>query len=238
MIKSLFLIAALLAPSLAYAANPSAPFSDQVVSAGSGACSANGTAGTQTMNYPNNTGTATLYWTDCRQVIDGWGIDDDVNDSSGSNGGPTILSGSELNQLFTLNNNGLGLTLLRVWTATDLSNSGSLNGCYNISNAAALGATVWSTQDNTFTGLSYMNGSGQISDYAGLATWMTNWISQVKSQCGVTLYATSVQNEPDLHTGNWQLYENGQLQMRDFIKNKAIFTLTKQRLLERHAPRL
>jgi hypothetical protein len=166
MIKRLFLAAALVAPGLAYAGNPSANLPVQIVPAGAGNCRADGTAGGQTMNYTNNTGTATLYWNDRRQVIDGFGADE-VATYQGA------FTTADMDLLFTLNGGGIGLNLMRVSSCSvydfgpDCFNEGSttIPNCSGKRGVASRGALLFSTQDTAPP--QYLNGE-DLSGLSGL----------------------------------------------------------------------
>ena len=174
-------------------------------------CRSDGTAGGQTMNYANGTGTSTLYWNDCRQVIDGWGADGYKSSSDQQD-----YTSGDLDLLFTLNNGGIGLNLMRMDTGWDQANNNydlTISNCPNMSGAASRGALVFSTQSGVSP--TFLTGT-ELTNLSGFATWLTQWIQAVQSQCGVTVYAASVQNEPNIPYFTWP---NGSTSIHDFILN-------------------
>lgn len=157
--------------------------------------------------------TATINWNSTAQTVDGFGVyaaSDSVNLSG-------TLPGTSTNyaDFFFSPTAGLGLSLIR----TAIPNNGTYpgncatvnSGCAgtsvsNMNLAIARGAKAWSspwsppasmkTNGNTVCGAG--GGSGALSggSYSAYATWLSNYVASVASQ-GISLYALSVQNEPD-----------------------------------------
>lgn len=156
--------------------------------------------------------TATVTWTSTHQTIDGFG----AHDSAPSfNTSPSILE-----QVFSPTS-GVGLSILRV----SIPNNSSLNdgvdlagdcstvnsGCaaispeesYAASQGVRIFASSWSppasmtTNGSVVCGDNGGNGSLMPGSYGTFATWLSNYIASL-SQAGITLYAISPQNEPDV----------------------------------------
>jgi glucuronoarabinoxylan endo-1,4-beta-xylanase len=110
----------------------------------------------------------------------------------------------------------LGLSLLRVGVTDGLQEPGdctsvstSCAGVYTadikavVANGGRVYASPWSppaiyeTNGNTVCNAGGGNGSLATSNYGSYATWLANFAQSLKTEDGVTLYAISVQNEPD-----------------------------------------
>ncbi len=148
--------------------------------------------------------TATINWTDVHQVIDGFGASDAF-------AGP--LSSADLAFFFGTGTGQLGLSILR----TGVPNNGDMSGdcttvnvgCAGpyvsdmkaaIANGARIYSSPWTPPPayktngvNTCTG----NAGLITSDYAAYATWLANYVKSLQTEEGITLYALSVQNEPN-----------------------------------------
>ena len=192
---------------------------------------------TNTTNFAN----ATVDWNNVHQRIDGFGA------SSAWNGTWTTAEANLL--FSTNNNiaynggtfNGVGLSLLRNHivfgtntAATTVLSTGELN---IMQLASARGAKVWSapwtpaagfksTNDiydtntanaNGVNGGSYL-GSGNNATNLAYASQLANYVSSMKSQ-GVTLYALSVQNEPDADVNTYEACQWTGSQIHDFVPN-------------------
>jgi len=156
-------------------------------------------------------GTATINYTNTLQRIDGFGA------SSAWMGSP--LSTADANLIFSTNN-GAGLSLLR----TRIAPGGVIDDAEGTiaQQAAALGARVWSTPwspPGAFTANGSVDGSSYVDTQANNAAYageLVNYITTMKNSYGVTLYAVSVQNEPDVQ----QTYESCEwtgAQIHDFV---------------------
>jgi len=151
--------------------------------------------------------TATVNWTDVHQIIDGFGASDAFQGGSTTSANQALFFGTGPGQL--------GYSILRVSVPSG-------NGTYSPGNCTSVGtscaglyvadmqaavsygarviASSW-TPPAIYT----TNGSTNCSSdsglaagsYANYATWLANFVQSVAAQ-GVTLYALSVQNEPNL----------------------------------------
>lgn len=149
--------------------------------------------------------TATVNWTDVHQVIDGFGASNAFADAN--------MSSSNQGFFFGRGSGQLGLSILRVMVPDD-------NGvCTSVSSACAgpaLGdmqsvvanggrvyASPWTPpaayKTNGYRECTAGSGNGALStsSYGAYATWLANFVKSVQAQAGVTLYALSIQNEPD-----------------------------------------
>lgn len=147
---------------------------------------------------------AQVNWTDVHQVIDGFGAADAFV-------GP--LSAANQTFFFGTANGQLGLSLLR--TAVP-NNAGTSGDCSTVNTACAgpyvsdmqavlanggkIYSSPWTPPAIYKTnGLTYCtNNSGLITaDYGLYGTWLANYVESLQA-AGITLYALSVQNEPDI----------------------------------------
>jgi glucuronoarabinoxylan endo-1,4-beta-xylanase len=152
---------------------------------------------------------ATVNWANVHQEIDGFGASDAFQGGSLSSANQSFFFGTGSGQL--------GLSILRVQVS---SNSRSAPGdCSSVStscagsfvsdmkaavaNGARVYASPWSppAQYTTNGSVNCQSGSGNgalsTSSYGSYATWLSNFVQSVKVQ-GVSLYAISIQNEPDM----------------------------------------
>ena len=153
--------------------------------------------------------TATVNWTNVHQVIDGFGASDEAMSSSMSSGDQAFFFGTGSGQL--------GLSLLRTgvtnndarYTPGDCTSVGSsCAGVYVsdmqavIANGGRVYASPWSPpaafKTNGSVDCTAGSGSGQLAsgDYALYATWLANFVKSLSAD-GISLYAISLQNEPD-----------------------------------------
>lgn|GEM_PF-673553 len=121
--------------------------------------------------------------------------------------------------MFFSTTNGAGLSLLRARVPTD----GTIECGSIMKQAAARGARVWATPwtppapmktNGSLTG----GGSLLAGSFQAYADYLTNYVTQVKSQYGISLYALSVQNEPDYTTSYDSAIWSGQ-NIHDFVLN-------------------
>lgn len=149
---------------------------------------------------------ATITWTNVHQTIDGFG----VADGSPPPGSDVTLTTTQANQLFSTST-GIGLSLLRTAVPDDGSCTTVNATCgnqdlANMNKAVALGAKIWSApwsppasmKTNGSIICNTGSGAGSLSggSYAAYATYLSNYIGSLTGQ-GISLYALSVQNEPD-----------------------------------------
>jgi len=152
--------------------------------------------------------TATVNWTNVHQVIDGFGASDAFQGGSMSSANQQFFFGTGSGQL--------GLSILRVPVTNGSSASGDCSSVSTscagafvgdmqaaIADGARVYASPWSppaqytTNGSTKCQSGGGNGSISSSSYGSYATWLSNFVQSVKAQ-GVSLYAISVQNEPDM----------------------------------------
>ncbi len=152
--------------------------------------------------------TATVNWTNVHQVIDGFGGSDAFTNGSMSSANQAFFFGTGSGQL--------GLSILRVAVP---DNGGIAGDCASvgkscagtdvidmqavIANGGRVYATPWSPpaiyKTNGSVDCSAGSGSGALvtTDYALYAIWLTNFVQSLRTEYGITLYAISVQNEPE-----------------------------------------
>ena len=181
-------------------------------------CNANGISpnGRVADKYPSGGGaTVTLDWNTCFQVIDGFGAGEPLY---GMN-----YTQAEANALYSLNGSGIGVSFERITCNTPQNGDnscvpGQLIDCGNASLVAGNGARVYalftSAPSTMITGTP--PGSLNTSDYQAYADYMTNYVKGVKSQCGVTLYGLTIQNEPQASNMTWPT------DVHDFILNNLV----------------
>jgi glucuronoarabinoxylan endo-1,4-beta-xylanase len=123
--------------------------------------------------------------------------------------------------LFFLNGPGqIGLTFLR----TDIASDGTLfRGAYsNLTKAAARGALIWATP---WTGPAAWKDNGSetggghllVINYDDWATRLAGFQANIVINAGVTLYALSIQNEPDF-TASYESMLYTTAEMTNFVK--------------------
>ncbi len=163
-------------------------------------------------------------WNNVHQRIDGFGASSawDWNWSTAqadmffsTNSGAGVSSDGKTNFSFK----GIGLSLLRSRIApggTTVENS-------IMQMAQARGAKVWSTPWSPamqFKSNTNVNGGsfvGTPANYQAYANQQAGYVANMKSQYGVTLYAISVQNEPDADVTNYESCNWNALQIHDFV---------------------
>lgn len=131
----------------------------------------------------------------------------------------TAYSSQEFDRLFGSGNGQVGLSILRIRVATDAAwRAVELNHAqWAVSRGARILASPWSPPENMKTNNSLVGGSLIADSGASYARYL-NAFADYMSANGATLYAISVQNEPDWNPS----YEGCAWtadQMRDFLKN-------------------
>jgi glucuronoarabinoxylan endo-1,4-beta-xylanase len=148
-------------------------------------------------------------WNDMRQRIDGFGA------SSAWMSGSLPTANADL--LFSTNN-GAGLSLLRTRIAPD----GTSWETSIAQQAQARGAKIWSTpwsppaiykNTNSVYGGSFVS---SVANYQGYAAQLANYVASM-TNAGISLFAVSVQNEPDYSTTNYESCLWTALQIHDFV---------------------
>jgi glucuronoarabinoxylan endo-1,4-beta-xylanase len=151
--------------------------------------------------------TATINWTNVHQEIDGFGAADAGNSSSMSSANQAFFFGLGTGQL--------GLSLLRAGVSDGSLEPGSCasvgSSCAGvyvsdmqamIANGGRVYASPWSPPAAYKTNRNITcnrNAGLKTADYAAYATWLANYVESL-AEYGITLYAISVQNEPDVCT--------------------------------------
>ncbi|HXM94124.1 MAG TPA: glycoside hydrolase [Candidatus Dormibacteraeota bacterium] len=162
------------------------------------------------------TPTATINWIDVRQQIDGFG-------AAAAWTAPSMTDAQA--DLFFSPTAGIGLSLVRERIPVD----GTVEGCVTMQKAVARGAKAWAT---AWSPPASMKSNGSVNNggtllagsYQTYANYQKAYIQNVQSQCGVTLYAISVQNEPDYATTYESAIWTGQ-NFHDYILNNLGPTL-------------
>jgi len=178
--------------------------------------------------------TATVSWNTSHQTIDGFGaFADHIKNVT-----------TAQTDLFFSTNSGVGFSLLRVEIPPD-GTVATTKGCAFMQQAVARGVRVWAsswsppasmkTNNNVNNGGYLLAGS-----YQAYADYLASYVQNVKSQCGVELYALSVQNEPDMNTTYASCLWTA-TNLQDFITNNLGPTLAKngiatKLMLPEHSP--
>ena len=156
-----------------------------------------------------NSGTATINFTNTQQRIDGFGA------SSAWMSG--TLSTYDADLIFSTNT-GIGLSLLRTRIAPD----GTTWEAGIAQQAQARGAKIWSTpwsppaiykNTNSVNGGSFVSATTNYQNYASL---LAKYVANLKNSSGISLYALSVQNEPNYATDYESCLWTPQ-QLHDFV---------------------
>jgi len=160
------------------------------------------------MCMPLQAQTSTINWTTVHQIIDGFGAADAEQDSS--------MTSAQQSFFFGLGTGQLGLSILRSGVTNGSETSGS---CLTVSVSCAgpfvsdmqaiiaqggrVIAAPWSppaaykTNSDSYCTTGGGNGALISGDYGAYARWLANFVQSLKTEDGISLYALSVQNEPD-----------------------------------------
>jgi glucuronoarabinoxylan endo-1,4-beta-xylanase len=145
-------------------------------------------------------------WNDVHQRIDGFGA---------SSAWVENLTSAQADMFFSTNT-GVGLSLLR----TRIVPGGTTVESNIMQMAQARGARVWSTPwspQASFKSNTNLNGGNFLSaSNQAYASQLAGYVANVKNTCGVSLYAISVQNEPDIATDYESCLWTAQ-QIHDFV---------------------
>lgn len=151
--------------------------------------------------------TATITWGTTYQTIDGFGASNAFGvNVAGIN--TNSLTDSQADMFFSPTAaGGIGLSFLRSEIPDDGSCAGtcSIPDIVTMTKAIARGAKVWATPWSPPASMKSNGsvvcdpGSGSLSggSYSSYATYLTHYAQQLQSTYGISLYALSVQNEPD-----------------------------------------
>src|SRR5712692_7064279 len=155
--------------------------------------------------------TVTVNWTEVYQQIDGFGAGDAFCPSSAGYNACNLTNAQA--DLFFSPTSGVGLSILRSQVPNDGScaTTCNMNDLGTMTKAVARGARVvaapWSppasmkSNGSLLCGGSFGTGTLLAGSYGAYATYLKNYVQQLVSN-GITLYALSIQNEPDSCTGN------------------------------------
>jgi glucuronoarabinoxylan endo-1,4-beta-xylanase len=160
------------------------------------------------VSSPLRAQSSTIDWTNVHQIIDGFGASDEAQEASMTTANQNFFFGTGTGQL--------GLSILRVGVTNGVQDPGSCltvstscAGAYIsdmqavIANGGRVYATPWSPpaayKTNGSTTCTGGSGSGALAtaSYANYAAWLANFVKSLQTENGISLYALSVQNEPD-----------------------------------------
>src|ERR1700722_12869246 len=145
----------------------------------------------------SNAQTVSVNWNSVDQVIDGFGASDAFEAHPLTNAQAA---------LFFSPTTGVGLSLLRTKVPDDGSCSTVNTTCAGevsdmqlaIANGARVWGTPWSPPASMKSNVSVDNGGSLLADsYGAYATYLANYVKSLSNLYGISLYALSVQNEPD-----------------------------------------
>ena len=122
---------------------------------------------------------------------------------------------------------GVGLSLLRVQIQTD----GTYPDLATMQKAQDRGVKIWGTPwspaaSMKSNGNTNNGGSLLASDYQAYANYLSSYVLGLKNSYGISLYALSIQNEPD-YTATWSSCIWTGQQFHDFLGNNLLPTFAK-----------
>jgi glucuronoarabinoxylan endo-1,4-beta-xylanase len=182
---------------------PSSSTADYYIDDVSVSAAASGDAGTD--------GISQINWSEVHQRIDGFG----ASSAWRSTWSPAVAD------MFFSTNIGIGLSLLR----TRIAPGGTTVENTIMQMARDRGARVWSAPWSPATnfktpntgGVISVNGGGFAGDYQGYASQLAGYVVNMKNTYGVSLYALSIQNEPDFNTTSYESCVWTAQQFHDFV---------------------
>jgi glucuronoarabinoxylan endo-1,4-beta-xylanase len=144
-----------------------------------------------------NAQTATVTWTDVRQTIDGFG----ASSALGTNDAGSRMTDAQADLFFNTTGIGVGLSLLR-FDIGGLGCDNSIPELATMQKAQARGVRIWGASwsppsSMKTSGNCVKGGSLLHSSYQDFANYLKKYIQTVQAH-GVTVYAMSIQNEPDV----------------------------------------
>ncbi|HWW02993.1 MAG TPA: hypothetical protein VNZ64_25050 [Candidatus Acidoferrum sp.] len=156
-------------------------------------------------------GVSLINWSEVHQRIDGFG----ASSAWRSTWSPAVAD------MFFSTNAGIGLSLLR----TRIAPGGTTVENTIMQLARDRGARVWSAPWSPATnfktpnanGVISVNGGGFAGDYKGYASQLAGYVVDMKNMYGVSLYALSIQNEPDFNTTSYESCVWTAQQFHDFV---------------------
>lgn len=140
--------------------------------------------------------TATVYWNNTEQVIDGFGASDATQYRPLTNAQATLVFSTTT---------GVGLSLLRTEVPDDGSCSTVNTTCAGqvtdmqlaIANGARVWSTPWSPPVAMKSNNNLVNGGALLAvSYQPYANYLANYVKSLRTLYGINLYALSLQNEP------------------------------------------
>lgn len=158
---------------------------------------------------PPAPGRCTVNWNDTRQRIDGFGA---------SSAWRPSMTATVADRYFSTNT-GIGLSFLR----TRIAPGGTTVENQSMQLARDRGARIWSAPWSPavqFKDNGNVNGGnfiGNASNYQAYASQLATYVVNMKNQYNVTLYALSVQNEPDANVTTYEACKWTAQQIHDFI---------------------
>ena len=168
----------------------------------------------------------TVNWNTVYQRIDGFGASSAWQSTWTTNQADLFFSTNSglvytnNNKTFVSTNNGIGLSLLR----TRIAPGGTTVETNIMQMAQARGARVWSTPWSPaaqFKSNAKVNGGGFVgnaANYQAYANQLAGYVANMTNNYGVSLYAISVQNEPDSYNvTNYESCNWSAQQIHDFV---------------------
>jgi glucuronoarabinoxylan endo-1,4-beta-xylanase len=160
----------------------------------------------------------TILAADNKQLIQGFGCATVFNPPN-----TTALTNAEFDRLFGSNSGQVGLNILRIrlaadatWRQTELDHAKAA-----ILRGARVIATPWSPPANMKTNNSLIGGSLKTDSNAAYAKYLNDFADYMSAN-GASIYAVSVQNEPDI-TVSFESCDWTADAMRSFIKEQGHF---------------
>lgn len=162
---------------------------------------------------PADDAEVTILTNETHQVIEGFGAATVFRPAT------TSLTPDELDRLFGKSNGQVGLNILRIrlasddaWRAIELANAKGA-----IQRGAKVIATPWSPPTRFKTNNNIIGGSLIADSGAAYAKYLNDFAGYMTTN-GASLYAVSVQNEPDISV-TYESCDWTATQMKDFLKN-------------------
>jgi len=191
-------------------------------------------------NPPVN-GASTVDWNNVHQRIDGFGASSAWNSSWNTAEADLLFSTNNNITYKSATYNGVGLSLLRnhitYASSTAASDSPTTSEATIMQWAQTRGARVWSAPWTPAAGFKGANdlydtnhsygsgidggsylGSGNNVTNVNYASQLANYVVNMKN-IGVSLYALSIQNEPDANVTNYEACQWSASQIHDFVTN-------------------
>ena len=153
---------------------------------------------------------------DAQCAVDWWDVHQRIDGFGASCAGHNSLTPHQADMFFSTNS-GIGLSLIR----NSIQPDGTTSETSSMQAAQARGAKVWSTPWSppaAFKDSGTVNGGNFVSNnYQAYANQLASYVAAMKNNYGITLYAVSIQNEPDYSTTAYQSCIWTGDQFHDFI---------------------